>query len=256
MGMGRVARHEAPRAMKILILGGTAEARELANRLVELGHAVTSSLAGRTQNPTLPTGAVRLGGFGGASGLADYLGSEGIERLVDATHPYAGTMSANAVAAAAASGVPLVRYMRPGWDQPEGADWTHVTTATEAAAALPAGARVLLTTGHTGLAEFVGRSDCCLLVRLIEAPAMTMPPHARLLQDRPPYDLAAETALLEREKITHLVTKNSGGRQTMAKLEAAQQMDVKVIMIARPAYGPALEVSSVEAAITALALNG
>ncbi|MGV8832422.1 MAG: cobalt-precorrin-6A reductase [Devosia sp.] len=242
--------------MKILILGGTAEARDLAGRLVALGHDVTSALAGRTQNPVLPNGAVRMGGFGGAAGLAAYLSSEGIERLVDATHPYAGIISANAVAAAKAAGVPLVRYMRPGWDQPEGADWIKVATATQAAAALPMGAEVLLTTGHAGLADFLGRSDCRFLVRLIEAPALDIPSHARLLQDRPPYGLADEMALLTRERITHLVTKNSGGGQTSAKLEAAQQTGVTVIMIERPAYGAALEVSSVDATIGAFALRG
>tara|TARA_R110002124_G_scaffold44422_9_gene135522 strand:+ start:6129 stop:6863 length:735 start_codon:yes stop_codon:yes gene_type:complete len=240
--------------MKILILGGTAEARDLAARLVRIGHEVTSSLAGRTQAPILPEGAVRLGGFGGAGGLSAYLRSAGIVRLVDATHPYAATISRNAVVAAQTSGVPLVRLMRPAWTQPEGANWTVVETAAEAAAALPAGADVLLTTGHTGLAEFLGRSDCHFVVRLIEAPELPIPPHARILQSRPPYSLEDEMALIERNRITHLVTKNSGGGQTAAKLEAAQRLGVKVIMIARPAYGPAIEVSSVEEAIVALAL--
>jgi len=252
--MGTVAANRVASGMTILILGGTAEARDLAGSLVRSGHAVTSSLAGRTQAPILPEGAVRLGGFGGAGGLSAYLRSAGIARLVDATHPYAATISRNAVAAAQASGVPLVRLMRPAWVQPAGADWTIVETAAEAAAALPAGADVLLTTGHTGLAQFLGRNDCRFVVRLIEAPALPVPPHARILQRRPPYGLDEEMALMERDRITHLVTKNSGGGQTAAKLEAAQRLGVKVIMIARPAYGPAIEVSSVEDAITALAL--
>tara|TARA_R110002020_G_scaffold10965_6_gene41696 strand:+ start:1500 stop:2228 length:729 start_codon:yes stop_codon:yes gene_type:complete len=242
--------------MKILILGGTEEARDLASRLVALGHDVTSSLAGRTQAPILPAGAVRVGGFGGASGLSAVLRSAGIARLVDATHPYAGTMSRHAVAAAQESGVPLVRLMRPAWEQPEGADWSIVQTAAEAAATLPEGADVLLTTGHTGLEQFFERGDCRFLVRLIEAPALPVPAHARLLQRRPPYGLDDEMTLLERERITHLVTKNSGGGQTVAKLEAARRLGVKVIMIARPAYGPAIEVSSVDGAIEALALKG
>jgi precorrin-6A/cobalt-precorrin-6A reductase len=244
------------KSMNILILGGTAEARDLANRLVALGHAVTSSLAGRTQAPILPAGAVRVGGFGGASGLGAYLRSTGIARLVDATHPYAGTISRNAVVAAQESGVPLVRLMRPAWEQPDGADWTIVESAAEAATMLPEGADVLLTTGHTGLDAFFERSDCRFVVRLIEAPALPVPAQARLLQRRPPYGLAEEMDLLEREKITHLVSKNSGGAQTVAKLEAARRLGVKVIMIARPAYGPAIEVSSAEDAITALELNG
>ena len=242
--------------MKILILGGTEEARDLASRLVGRGHDVVTSLAGRTQGPILPEGAVRVGGFGGASGLSAYVRSAGIERLVDATHPYAGTMSRNAVAAAQDTGVPLVRLMRPEWVQPEGADWTIVETSAEAASALPESAAVLLTTGHAGLTQFLDRSDCRFVVRLIEPPAIVMPPHAQLLQRRPPYGLEDEMVLLERERITHLVTKNSGGRQTAAKLEAAQRLGIKVIMIARPAYGPAIEVSSVEEAIVTMALQG
>ena len=252
--MGTVAPNRVASGMKILILGGTAEARDLAGLLVAQGHDVTSSLAGRTQAPILPEGAVRVGGFGGASGLAAYLRSAGIERLVDATHPYAGTMSRHAVAAARDSGVALVRLMRPEWTQPEGADWITVETAAEAAAALPADAAVLLTTGHTGLTQFLERRDCRFVVRLIEAPEIVIPSHAALLQRRPPYGLDDEIDLLERERITHLVTKNSGGGQTAAKLEAARRLGVTVIMIARPAYGPAIEVSSVAAAIGALAL--
>lgn len=241
--------------MKILILGGTAEARQLANRLVGMGHDVITSLAGRTQDPILPAGGLRMGKFGGIPGLAAYLSVANIGRLVDATHPYAGQISINAVAAAQAAGVALVRYMRPAWEQQIGDDWLTVETAAEAAAALPLNADVLLTTGHTGLEHFLERDDCQFVVRTIEAPAMELPRHARLLQTRPPYTLIDEMALMEREGITHLVTKNSGGGQTAAKLEAARKLGVKVFMIARPAYGPTHEVDSVEAAIEALGLD-
>lgn len=242
--------------MKILILGGTAEARELANRLVAQGHDVTSSLAGRTQDPILPQGGLRMGKFGGIPGLAAYLRVAGIETLVDATHPYAGQISINAVAAAQAVNVPLIRYMRAPWEQQMGDDWVTVETASEAAAALPPNADVLLTTGHTGLEHFLNRDDCQFVVRTIEAPAVDLPRHASLLQTRPPYGLIDEMALMEREGITHLVTKNSGGKQTAPKLEAARRLGVKVIMIARPVYGPANEVASVDDAIAALGLAG
>jgi precorrin-6A/cobalt-precorrin-6A reductase len=242
--------------MKILILGGTAEARELANRLVDAGHDVITSLAGRTQDPKLPRGGLRMGKFGGVPGLCAYLRAAGIERLVDATHPYAGLMSINAVTAAQASGIALVRYMRPAWEQRRGDDWVMVDTAAEAAAALPPNADVLLTTGHTGLARFLERDDCQFIVRTIEVPAEEMPRHATLLRTRPPFTLESEMALMRREGITHLITKNSGGAQTEAKLEAARQLGIKVIMIARPAYGPATEVASVDAAIAALGLAG
>ena len=254
--MGTLVERSTGKTMKILILGGTGEARELANRLVAMGHEVTTSLAGRTQDPKLPEGGLRMGKFGGIPGLAAYLKVAGIDRLVDATHPYAGLISINAVAAAQQARVPLVRYMRPAWEQQIGADWVTVETVAEAAAALPPNADVLLTTGHTGLSHFLERDDCQFVVRTIEAPAVDLPRHASLLQTRPPYSVSDEMALMKREGITHLVTKNSGGGQTAAKLEAARQLGVKVIMIARPVYGPANEVASVEAAIAALGLSG
>ena len=123
--------------MNILILGGTGEARDLATRLVALSHRVTTSLAGRTREPILPAGELRVGKFGGVPGLVGYLRAMRFDRLVDATHPYAGLISINAVAAAQQTGIPLVRYMRPEWAEPEGAAWTHVRTLDDAAEALP-----------------------------------------------------------------------------------------------------------------------
>lgn len=242
--------------MNILILGGTGEARQLANRLVAMGHDVTTSLAGRTSDPILPEGRLRMGKFGGIPGLAAYLRAAGIDRLIDATHPYAGQISINAVAAAQSTGVKLVRYMRPGWEQRVGQDWTTVATVAEGAAALPPNADVLLTTGHAGLETFLERDDCRFVVRLIEPPGIDMPRNASVLRSRPPHRLPDEIALMQREGITHLVTKNSGGAQTAAKLEAAQQLGVKVIMIARPIYGPAHEVGTIEEAMAALGLSG
>ncbi|KKB08735.1 cobalt-precorrin-6A reductase [Devosia chinhatensis] len=238
--------------MKILILGGTQEARQLANRLVAQGHAVITALAGRTQHPILPQGEVRIGGFGGLGGLCAYLGEEGIERLVDATHPYAGNISANAVAAARATGVRLVRYMRRPWQPQPGQIWLDAGSVQAAAETLPAGASVLLTTGHTGLETFLARQDCHFVIRVIEAPDLPIPAHATLIQSRPPYDLGQELALMRDHGITHMVSKNSGGTQTAAKLEAAAQSGVVVIMIARPPYSPAIEAESVEAALAAL----
>jgi precorrin-6A/cobalt-precorrin-6A reductase len=242
--------------MKILILGGTGEARELAARLTALGHSVTTSLAGRTRDPALPAGQLRVGKFGGVPGLVGYLTALRFDRLVDATHPYAGLISVNAVAASRRTGIPLVRYMRPAWIEPPGAGWRHVPTLEAAAEALPAGATVLVTTGHEGLAALLARNDCRLLVRLIEAPGELLPPHARLLLSRPPHTIDAERALFSREAITHLVTKNSGGDATAAKLDAARLTGAEVIMIARPDYGPAIEVGTVDEAITAIVRGG
>jgi precorrin-6A/cobalt-precorrin-6A reductase len=140
--------------------------------------------------------------------------------------------------------------------QQVGDAWVTVQSAAEAAAALPHNADVLLTTGHAGLEHFMVRDDCQFVVRTIEAPAQELPRHASLLQTRPPYGVSDEMALMEREGITHLVTKNSGGRQTAPKLEAARRLGVKVIMIARPVYGPANEVASIDDAIVALGLDG
>jgi precorrin-6A/cobalt-precorrin-6A reductase len=238
--------------MRILILGGTAEARELAGRLVALGHAVTTSLAGRTSSPVLPAGELRVGKFGGIPGLVGYLNAMRFDRLVDATHPYAGLISSNAGAAAQQSGIPLVRFMRPEWAEPAGADWVHVPDVDGAAAALPRNATALITTGHEGLDKLLARDDCRLIVRLIEAPQMALPRQAQLVLDRPPYSLPHELALCRRYGVTVLVTKNSGGEQTVAKLEAARELGAQVIMIDRPVYGRAQEVGSVDEAVTAV----
>jgi precorrin-6A/cobalt-precorrin-6A reductase len=240
---------------KILILGGTGEARALAGRLVALRHEVTTSLAGRTQSPLLPAGHLRIGGFGGSAGLAAYLDRMGFERLVDATHPYAALISINAVAAAREAGIPLIRFARPPWIEPADAPWTHAADLPAAVAALPAGATALLTTGHEGLEAFLSRRDLHLLVRLIERPALALPRHARLLLARPPFALAEETALFRTHRITHLVTKNSGGTATAAKLEAARRLGIAVLMVARPALPPAPEAVTLEAAVDALRLG-
>jgi precorrin-6A/cobalt-precorrin-6A reductase len=241
--------------MKILILGGTEEARALADALIELGHDVTTSYAGRTTDPIKPRGELRSGGFGGPEGLSDYLLANGFERLVDATHPYSVRIATNAVEASRISGVRLVRLTRPVWIEPHYAFWHHVPDVAAAAEALPRGARVLLTVGHRGLDTFLARSDCNFLVRSIEPPEQPLPEHARSLISRPPFFVGAETELMKREGITHLITKNSGGVQTEAKLKAAQQLRVAVLMIARPALPPAHEAPTIGRAIAALRLE-
>jgi len=241
--------------MKILILGGTEEARALAEALVSMGHEVTTSLAGRTSEPLVPKGELRIGGFGGPEGLADYMRREGVRRLVDASHPYAVQMAHNAVLASRAAGVPLVRLLRPGWNEPQYAFWHHVLDSEQAAEGLPPGARALLTVGHKDLGIFLAREDCTFIVRTIEPMNFDLPPHATSLVTRPPYFVGAETELLKREAVTHLVTKNSGGVQTEAKLKAAQQLRVAVVVIARPELPEAHEVPTVGRAIAALHLE-
>lgn len=241
--------------MKVLILGGTEEARQLAEQLVLMGHQVTTSYAGRTQDPIPPRGEVRTGGFGGAGGLRDYLISNGIDRLVAASHPYAVQMAVHAVEAAKMAGVKLVRLIRPPWKEPQYAFWHHVRNAEEAATGLPSGARVLLTTGHGGLEHFLARNDCTFVVRSVEPPAAPLPAYARSLLARPPYFLNRELELMQHEGISHLVTRNSGGVQTEAKLRAAEQLRLAVVMIARPALPEAHEAHTVGHAIAALKLG-
>lgn len=241
--------------MRVLILGGTVEARALADRLVAMGHEVTTSLAGRTSNPVLPKGEMRVGKFGGVPGLAAYLKAREITLLIDATHPYAGLISVNAVSAAQVTGIPLVRLMRPEWTEPEGANWQHVGSIKAAAAALPSGARGFITTGHDGLAGFVARTDCRLVARLMEPPDIDMG-QVWWMQERPPFTLEGERALFRRYAFTHLVTKNSGGEATAAKLTAAREAGAEVIMVRRPVYGPAREVASVDEALEAIDPRG
>ena len=220
---------------RILILGGTRDARELAAVLVGEGYTPITSLAGVTEHPLKPAGDIRVGGFGGPPGLKSYLQNNGIALVIDATHPFAARMSANADEACRSSAVPLLRLERPAWRAGPGDDWAMFATVCEAARALPAGARVLLTTGRKDLQPFFERSDITGIARMIEAPALDVTPGWCVLRERPPFTVAGEAALLRDHGITHLVTKNAGGDATEAKLTAARDAGIPVLMIARPA---------------------
>jgi precorrin-6A/cobalt-precorrin-6A reductase len=235
--------------MRILILGGTGEAIALANALSERRHKVTTALAGRTGSPHKPAGELRIGGFGGADGLAEFTRKGRYEYLVDATHPFAAQISANAVEAAKAADIPLLRIDRPAWLEPEKADWVHVADEAAAAEALPGSATVLLTIGRQRLEPFLERTDCRFILRCIEAPDIALPPNFSLRVARPPFDRHAELALMRQHNVSHLVTKNAGGVQTQAKLDAAFYLKVKVIMIDRPALPDAETVASVAEAL-------
>jgi len=219
----------------ILILGGTAEARELADALDVGGIAVTSSLAGRVSRPRLPAGAVRIGGFGGPESLARWLTEHGTTAVIDATHPFAERISASAAIACRRARVPLLRLERPSWRERTGDRWHWVKDLHEAAEAVSSlGRRVLLTTGRQGLSAFAGVEPAWFLVRCVEAPDPPLPPHHRLLLDRGPYTVEGELALLDRHRIDLVVTKDSGGTQTEAKLEAARRRGLPVIVVRRP----------------------
>jgi precorrin-6A/cobalt-precorrin-6A reductase len=220
---------------RVLILGGTGEARELAAALVAGGVAVTSSLAGRVARPRLPDGEVRIGGFGGPDGLARWLGEQATTAVVDATHPFAERISRSAALACSDAGVPLLRLERPGWSEREGDDWHWVGDTAEAASAIPGlGARVFLTTGRQGLAVFANVPSAWFLVRCIDPPEPPLPAACEVLLDRGPYTPAGELALVDRHQIDLLVTKDSGGPLTAAKLDAARTRNLPVIVIRRP----------------------
>jgi precorrin-6A/cobalt-precorrin-6A reductase len=224
--------------VRILILGGTGEARELAAALVAAGADVISSLAGRVSRPRLPDGPVRVGGFGGADGLAAFLKDEGITHVVDATHPFAGVITANAARAAAEAGVPRLVLRRPGWEADPA--WEAVAGIREAAAAVARwpGESVFLTTGRRDLDAFAADGAHQFLVRTVDPPDGPVPPRMTLILDRGPYTVAGESALMREHEVSLLVTKDSGGPMTAAKLTAARDLAVQVIMMARPPLPP------------------
>jgi precorrin-6A/cobalt-precorrin-6A reductase len=235
----------------ILVLGGTAEARELAGALDAAGVHVTSSLAGRVSRPRLPVGTVRIGGFGGQHALARWLTEHGAVAVVDATHPFAERISASAATACPRAGVPLLRLQRPGWSERPGDDWHWVTDLREAAAAIGSlGERVLLSTGRQGLPAFAGVQDAWFLVRCVEQPEPPLPPRHELLLDRGPYTLDGELALIDAHHIELVVTKDSGGIHTQAKLDAARQRRLPVIVVRRPPRPDVASVATVDDALT------
>lgn len=218
---------------RALILGGSAEARVLAE-LLDDEFDIVSSLAGRLAHPSLPTGEVRVGGFGGVDGLRVWLRDNRIDAVVVATHPFAARMTGNAVSAAAALEMPILVVRRPAWVPQSGDRWIAVPTIPAAAAQLPGlGERVFLTIGRQGVGEFADIDTVWFLVRAIDPPAV-LPPRHELLLDRGPFAFAAERALLASRRIDVLVTKNSGGDQTAEKLAAARAAGIPVLMIDRP----------------------
>ncbi|MBL3669212.1 cobalt-precorrin-6A reductase [Streptomyces sp. M2CJ-2] len=220
----------------VLVLGGTTEARELAAELTARpGMRVTTSLAGRVARPSAVEGGMRVGGFGGARGLADWLRDQGVTALVDATHPFAERITANAARAATATGVPLVVLRRPGWQPGPDDRWHPVPSLDAAAELLPRlGQRAFLTTGRLGLAAFARLTRLHFTIRSVEPPEPPVPPHARVLLDRGPFTVADETALLREHRIDVLVTKDSGGSATSAKLTAARELGLPVVVVRRP----------------------
>lgn len=236
----------------MLILGGTTEAMALARLLAERGRSdAVLSLAGRTLRPAVPPIRHRVGGFGGVDGLAAYLADNRVTAVVDATHPFAGRISANAAQACRRAGVPLLALARPAWTPVEGDRWTEVADSPAAAAALgDAARRVFLTVGRLELPAFLAAPQHFYLVRSVDPPD-TLPPSCRLILARGPFAEGDERALIEAEAIDVVVTKNSGGAATYGKIAAARTLGLPVILLARPPAPP--EVKRVETAEAALA---
>jgi precorrin-6A/cobalt-precorrin-6A reductase len=222
---------------RVLILGGTGEAVKLAAQAAQLQEVeVITSLAGRTRRPVTPAGRVRIGGFGGDAGLVDYIREQHIDLLIDATHPFAAHISCNAAQAAHVCGLPHLLLMRPAWEPVAGDRWIAVESIAAAVSILPSVAqRVFLTTGRQDLAAFAPLTDLWFLMRMVDPPTPDTPvPPGTLLLERGPFALEDERELLQTYAIETIVSKNSGGNATYAKISAARELALPVVMIQRP----------------------
>ncbi|MCC7045152.1 MAG: cobalt-precorrin-6A reductase [Alphaproteobacteria bacterium] len=240
------------RKARLLILGGTGEAVALARAAAaRFGDrlAVTSSLAGATADPVRPPGEVRIGGFGGAEGLRRFIAEQGIDLLLDATHPFAATMQANAIEAAVRAGVPRCRLLRPEWRRQPGDRWIEVGGPAQAAEALETlGPRVFLALGGRDLAGFAGLPGRWFLVRAVSPPQSPVI-DGLFVQARGPFALADERRLLEAHRIDAVVCRQSGGEGAGAKIAAARALGLPVVMIRRPPAPPPPVVADVAAAL-------
>ncbi|MGF1592655.1 MAG: cobalt-precorrin-6A reductase [Kiloniellaceae bacterium] len=240
------------RRKRILLLGGTGDSRALAERLAGRRDVeVISSLAGRTEQPATIPGGLRIGGFGGVDALADYLTQTGIDLVVDATHPYAARISANAEAACRKTATPRLLLSRPPWQEVAGDRWIRVPDAAAAAAALPGlASRVFLAVGRGELEAFAGLPRIWFLVRTVDAPREKLPLETcEVVLGRGPFEESGERALFLLHGIQALVTKNSGGEATYAKIAVARELGLPVVMIERPPHSEQETAGSIAEAI-------
>jgi len=239
---------------KILILGGTGDAVKLAAKLAITNEfEVISSLAGRTKKPSVLVGQVRIGGFGGADGLLNYLQENAIDFLIDATHPCAGQITMNGAIAAKAAKIPHLMLVRPQWERVSGDNWIEVESVAAAAQAIPESInRVFITSGRQQLEPFLLRSQIhpqtWYLIRSIDPPDIDLP-NSEVLLDRGPFSLEQERQLLQNYQIQSIISKNSGGAATYAKIMAARELGIPIIMVQRPASPEGKKVTSIEDAI-------
>lgn len=241
----------------LLILGGTTEANALACAVAERGIPATYSYAGRVDNPRAQPIPVRVGGFGGADGLARYIRDHQITHVVDATHPFAAQMSDNAVEACRQTRVPLAALTRAAWEKQDGGNWQHVPDIPAAVQAL-AGApqRVFLAVGRMHLEDFAVQPQHHYLLRLVDEPAALPLPDCEVVVSRGPFTEAGDYALMQRHGIELVVSKNAGGTGARAKLDAARALGIPVLMIDRPALPQRTELASVVQVLDWLAHSG
>jgi precorrin-6A/cobalt-precorrin-6A reductase len=238
--------------LRVLILGGTGDAGELVARVANITEVeAIASLAGRTSTPHTPLGNVRVGGFGGAAGLADYLRTENIDVLIDATHPFASQISFNAAEAALQAGIPRLMFNRPAWEKVEGDNWLEVENHQEAAKVLENQAkRVFLTIGRQEIGAFAYLQDIWFLMRMIDPPnPNSIIPQGLILCDRGPFSLENERKILHKYQIDTIVSKNSGGDATYPKIIAARELGTKVVMVKRPPVPVGEQVADIDSAV-------
>lgn len=226
--------------MRLLLLGGTGEAAEIAARLAgRPGIEVVTSLAGRTARPVRPPGGLRVGGFSAGGGLAGYLAAERIDAVLDATHPFAGRMKAAAAAACAERGVLHLAVWRPAWERRPDDRWTEVDSLPDAAAAVAGlGRRAFLAVGGGGVAPFAAVEDVWFLVRSIDPPGPPLPPAHEVVLERGPFSEEAEVVLLREHRIDVVVSRNSGGPAAYGKIAAARRLGLPVLLVRRPPPPP------------------
>ena len=226
----------------ILVLGGTGEARRLSDLLVTAGLDVVTSLAGKVARPRLPRGEVRIGGFGGTEGLTHWLRENAAGAVIDATDPFADEISSSAVHAARETGIPLLRLHRPPWTPGTGDEWIRVPDMSTAAQVVRERfRRPMLTVGKRGASAFAGDTRGSYLIRCSEPPPGELPHRYLLVLDRGPFGVDSERTLMSRHRIDVLVTRDSGGSSSHAKLEAARDLRIPVVMVERPESPPAPE---------------
>lgn len=237
--------------MRVLILGGTGEAAELAAKVANIqGIEAITSLAGRTRQPSLPLGDLRIGGFGGVTGLVNYLHQMKIDVLIDATHPFATQIASNAAEAAMAVNIPRLKLIRPPWEQVNGDRWIEVDSIKAAAAVVEnQSKRVFLSIGRQEIGAFA-QQQIWFLMRMIDPPeAKALVPPGKLLCARGPFHLHNEREMLIHHQIDTIVSKNSGGEATYAKLVAARELNLPVVMVKRPPLPPGEQVTDIDQAL-------